>query len=276
MNVISFLKSLAHAEKEQLLKSKQALHIGYDDNEAWVQSFYERGFTVKAARHQLNTSFFEHGETDSILTFLKRIQTLKIKRVIFLLPPNLNVSKKTATEINVKLGMLIKMTSRHKAMTIIEPTSQAYKSLMYIIKPFKPSQLGVVFNPSHIMKTHGSTLGQYRLLRKYITYFVCHDLTKDAKAALIGYGQTQIIALFKRLKKDGYKGDFILDPPFEQVLISANKRKKSIFKVFRKKELSKYEQLKSMMNMSSQEKDITLYDIYTHQYDVLDTIFRLR
>ncbi|MGB0175207.1 MAG: hypothetical protein ACPF9F_02740, partial [Acholeplasmataceae bacterium] len=68
----------------------------------------------------------------------------------------------------------------------------------------------------------------------------------------------------------------ILDPPFEQVLISANKRKKSIFKVFRKKELSKYEQLKSMMNMSSQEKDITLYDIYTHQYDVLDTIFRLR
>lgn len=276
MNVISFLKPFAHAEKEQLLKSKQALHIGYDDNEAWVQSFYERGFKVKVARHQLNVSFFEHGESDSILSFLKHIQQLKIKHVIFLLPPVLNVSKKTADDINLKLGMLIKMTSRHKAMTIIEPTTQAYKSLMYIIKPFKTSQLGVVYSPSHTVKTNGSTLGVYRLLKKYITHFVCHDITKDKNPALIGYGNTQMIALFKRLKKDGYKGDFILDPPFEQVLALLNKRNKGLFKIFRKKELSKYEQLKKIMNVNRQEKDINLYDIYQHQYDVLNTIFRLR
>lgn len=276
MNVISFLKPLAHAEKEQLLKSKSGLTIGYDDNEAWVQSFYERGFTVKVARHQLNTSFFEHGESDSIINFLKHIQSLKIKHVIFLLPPSLNVSKKTAADINVKLGMLIKMTSRHKAFTIIEPTTHAYKSLMYIIKPFKPSQLRIVFNPSHIIKTQGSTLGQYRLLRKYIAYFVCHDLTKDLKPALVGYGATQMIALFKRLKKDAYKGDFILDPPFERVLESMNKSKKGLFKMFRKKELSNYEQLKKIMNMTNQDHEIKLYDMYQHQFDVLNTIFRIR
>lgn len=276
MKVISFLKPFAHAEKEQLLKSKTGLAIGYDDHEGWVQSFYDRGFLVEVARHQLTSSFFEHEETESIVAFLKHVQSLKIKKIIYLLPANIQVTKKTSQIIIEKLTMLMKMTQKYKMMTVIEPTKQSYKSLMYVLKAFKPAQLGFVFNPSHIVKTEGSTLGQYRLYSKHIQYFVCHDITKDLKPTLIGYGNSQILALFKRLKKDVYKGQFILDPPFEQSLEMFHKSRKSLFKIFRKKELSNYEQLKVMLNVNDDKQDIKLYDIYVHQYDVLNTIFRLR
>ena len=276
MKVISFLKPLAHAEKEAYLKSKTGASIGYDDHEGWVQSFYDRGFLIDVARHQLNASFFEHEETESIVTFLKHVQSLKVKKVIYLLPANIQVSKKNADVINEKITVLIKLGQKYKMMTIIEPTTQSYKSLMYVIKAFKSSQLGVVFSPSHIVKTQGTTLGQYRLFKKYIQYFVCHDMTKDLKPALIGYGNSQLLSLFKRLKKDAYKGQFILDPPFEDMLTSFQKSRKSVFKIFRKKELSKYEQLKSMLHLTEDKPEIQLAEIYHHQYEVLNTIFRLR
>ncbi len=276
MKVISFLKPLAHAEKESYLKSNSGVAIGYDDHEGWVQSFYDRGFLVDVARHQLNSSFFEHGETESIVTFLKHVQTLKLKKVIYLLPANIQVSIKNADDVNEKIAVLIKLGQKYKVMTIIEPTMQSYKSLMYVIKAFKSTQLGVVFSPSHIVKTQGTTLGQYRLYKKHIQYFVCHDVTKDLKPALIGYGNSQLLSLFKRLKKDVYKGQFILDPPFEEVLTSFQKSRKSLFKIFRKKELSNYEQLKATLHINEDKPDIQLLDIYSHQYEVLNTIFRLR
>lgn len=274
MNIISYLKPLAHAEKEAFLKQKKYLSIAYDENENWVESFVQRGFQVLYAKFQLSTSFFEYGESDTILSYLKHIQAYKVKYLIVSLPTVLLVNKETVEHINIKLNMLIKMASKFKIKIIIEPTTQTYKSLVYILKSFKPNQLQFLFNPAMIYKTKGSVLSLYRVFKAFIQVVVADDLTKDHTPALIGYGEAQLISLFKAMVKDSYQGDIILDPKFEDYLSQLEKKKKSIFSFLSKKHIISYDQLKKQMRLD-EKKDIHLYDIYLNQYDVLHIIFRL-
>ena len=274
MNIISYLKPLAHAEKEAILKQKKYLSIAYDENENWVESFVQRGFQVTYAKFQLSTSFFEYGESDTILSYLKHIQAYKVKYLIVSLPTVLLVNKETVEHINIKLNMLIKMASKFKIKISIEPTTQTYKSLVYILKAFKPNQLQFLFNPAMIYKTKGSILSLYRVFKAFIQVVVAEDLTKDYTPALIGYGEAQLISLFKVMVKDSYQGDVILDPKFEDYLSQLEKKKKSIFSFLSKKHIISYDQLKKQMRLD-EKKDIHLYDIYLYQYDVLHIIFRL-
>jgi hypothetical protein len=274
MNIISYLKPLAHAEKEALLKQKKHLFIAYDENENWVESFAQRGFQVLYAKFQLSTSFFEYGESDTILAYLKHIQSYKVKYLIATLPTAILVTKDTVEHINIKLNMLIKMASKYKIKVIIEPTSQTYKSLVYILKAFKPNQLQFLFNPAMIYKTKGSVISLYRVFKSFIQVVVADDLTKELTPALIGYGEAQLISLFKAMVKDSYQGDIVLDPKFEDYLSQLEKKKRSMFSFLSKKHIVSYDQLKKQMRLE-EKKDIHIYDIYQNQYDVLHIIFRL-
>jgi len=59
MNIVSYLKPLSQEEKETLLKQKKQLTIAYDENEQWVESFYQRGASVFYARLQVSMKFFD-------------------------------------------------------------------------------------------------------------------------------------------------------------------------------------------------------------------------
>lgn len=274
MNIVSYLKPLTQEEKETLLKQKKQLTIAYDENEQWVESFYQRGALVHYARLQLSIKFFGEGETDPIVAFLKYVQSFKVKYLIATLPITLVVNKASSEKINESLNSLIKIASKYKVKIVIEPSSQAYKELAYILKEFKPTHLQFVFSPVHIHKTKGSVLSLYRIFKSHIQLVVSEDMTKDSLPALIGYGETNVIALFKLLVKDSYQGDILLDPNFGNYLSKLSKKQESFWKFFFKKDIQSFETLKKQMRLT-EKKDINLFDIYLNQLEVLIIIFRL-
>jgi len=274
MTIISYLKPLAHAEKEAFLKTKKYLAIAYDENEHWVQSFFERGFEVKYARFQLSTSFFEHGEIETVSTYLKQVSIFKVKFLIVLLPQVLLITKETSKTINERIAQLIKIATKYKIKIVIEPSTQSYKMLSYIIKYFKPNQLQIVFDPVHIYRSKGSVMSLYKAFKSHIQVVKAHDISKTQLPALIGYGDVSLVQLFKLMVNDQYQGDIILDPDFHEYLARMEKKKKSIFKLFLKKENNQYDILKKHMRLE-EKKDIRLYDIYVNQLDILSIVFRL-
>jgi len=274
MNIVSYLKPLSQEEKETLLKQKKQLTIAYDENEQWVESFYQRGASVFYARLQVSMKFFEEGELDSIQAFLKYVQNFKVKYVIVTLPVALVINKASSEKINESLNTLIKILSKQKLKLVIEPSSQAYKDLAYILKAFKPTHLQFVFKPVHIYKTKGSVLSLYRIFKEHIQLVVSEDMTKDQMPALIGYGEANVIALFKLLVKDAYQGDILLDPNFEEYLTKLAKKQGSFWRFLFKKDIQTYDVLKKQMRLP-EKKDINIFDIYLNQLDVLIIIFRL-
>jgi hypothetical protein len=274
MNIVSYLKPLSLEEKETLLKQKKQLAIAYDENEQWVESFYQRGASVLYARLQISMKFFEEGELDSIQAFLKYVQNFKIKYIIATLPVSLVINKASSEKVNESLNGLIKLLSKYKLKLLIEPSSQAYKDLTYILKAFKPTHLQFVFRPVHIYKTKGSALSLYRIFKSHIQLVASEDITKDQFPALIGYGEADVIALFKLLVKDAYQGDILLEPNFEEYLRKLSKNQDSFWRFFFKKHIQTYEVLKKQMRLT-EKKDINIFDIYLNQLDVLIIIFRL-
>jgi hypothetical protein len=99
-------------------------------------------------------------------------------------------------------------------------------------------------------------------------------MTKDQMPALIGYGEANVIALFKLLVKDGYQGDILLDPNFEEYLTKLAKKQGSFWRFLFKKDIQTYDVLKKQMRLP-EKKDINIFDIYLNQLDVLIIIFRL-
>jgi hypothetical protein len=274
MNIVSYLKPLSLEEKETLLKQKKQLAIAYDENEQWVESFYQRGASVLYARLQISMKFFDEGELDSIQAFLKYVQNFKVKYIIATLPVSLVINKASSEKVNESLNGLIKLLSKYKLKLLIEPSSQAYKDLTYILKAFKPTHLQFVFRPVHIYKTKGSALSLYRIFKSHIQLVASEDITKDQFPALIGYGEADVIALFKLLVKDAYQGDILLEPNFEEYLRKLSKNQDSFWRFFFKKHIQTYEVLKKQMRLT-EKKDINIFDIYLNQLDVLIIIFRL-
>lgn len=274
MNIVSYLSLLSQEEKEALLKQKKQLVIAYDEDAHWVDSFHQRGALVPYARLQLSMKFFDEGELETIQAFLKYVQSFKVKFLIAKLPVSLVVSKTTSEKVNEKLLVLIKIASKYKIKIVIEPSSQAFKELTYILKAFKSTHLQFVFNPVHIHKTKGSVLSLYRVFKTHIQLVVAEDTTKDHNPALIGYGDTRVIALFKLLVKDSYQGDVLLEPKFDDFLRKLLKKQGSFWKFLFKKDIQSFDLLKKQMRLT-EKKDINLFDIYLNQFDVLLIIFRL-
>ena len=155
----------------------------------------------------------------------------------------------------------------------IQLTSQNYKNMINLLKPFKPENIGLVFDPAKILFDRGSILSLYRGLKKYITFVVCNDFLKRKKAALMGYGKTQILDLFKRMNENSFRGYLILDPDFIRVVKRIRKRNNFITKLFNQKIKKEYLRLKKLLDLDINRNDITIEDIYINQYELLKLVF---
>jgi hypothetical protein len=140
------------------------------------------------------------------------------------------------------MQLLQKKLSKQKLSLWIYPKEdQPYPLFLKLFKQMKTSHIFLVFDPTFVKTNKGSVLSQYKALSRYIGCVVAHDITTKYEPELIGYGQADLIKLFKLL---------------------------------RQKELKSYQLLKERLKID-EKKDVELIDIYQNQLDVLSIIFNL-
>jgi sugar phosphate isomerase/epimerase len=148
----------------------------------------------------------------------------------------------------------------------------------YIIKKIKSQNLQFAFDPIDIISKNESTITAYRLMKGRIGVFFAQDANHDLKPELIGYGQTHITDLLKKLSRDRFMGYFVMDNQYYQDLFVEPSKKQTFFeKVFtnKKKNQEKTLDLLSKRIFPNEEtKNVTYDDILINQISLIRLIFK--
>ncbi|MDY3195401.1 MAG: hypothetical protein RBQ95_00965 [Paracholeplasma sp.] len=130
--------------------------------------------------------------------------------------------------------------------------------LAYLVSNIK--QINFIYDGTMFYQNQISTTTVYRLLRNVLSSIKINDITKDFEACLIGLGNTNIIDIIKKLKRDKFKGFIMLDNNLTDYLQNRDKsyEKKSIFTFFSKKKSNKERYLKMDSKLGlNQESQLT-------------------
>ena len=202
---------------------------------------------------------------------------LKVSNLYFRLPIIKDILEEFDT-VKSQLDLFIERARRFKITLLIKQEEEKTNVLVYILKKYRPRDLQLIFNPATTMTNEESPIVAYRLLKDYFNFFVSADIDKKNNPELLGYGRVKIIDIFKRMNRDQYKGFFILDDRFGN-FVSGNEEKKVPWfkKLFKNKtNIDNYLRGYSLRIFPNQEvQDVTVFDIYDNQINVLKIAFRL-
>lgn len=202
---------------------------------------------------------------------------LKVSNLYFRLPIIKDILEEFDT-VKSQLDLFIEMARRFKITLLIKQEEEKTNVLVYILKKYRPRDLQLIFNPATTMTNEESPIVAYRLLKDYFNFFVSADIDKKNNPELLGYGRVKIIDIFKRMNRDQYKGFFILDDRFGN-FVSGNEEKKVPWfkKLFKNKtNIDNYLRGYSLRIFPNQEvQDVTAFDIYENQINVLKIAFRI-
>jgi hypothetical protein len=129
----------------------------------------------------------------------------------------------------------------------------------------------LVYDPAYLLAHQQSPLAFYRMFKTHIYILVAHDINHAKMPQLLGYGDTDIVNIIKRMKRDHFEGDIWLDPNFERIL---QKSKIPFIESIMPKLFKEKTKLKERLQIDI-KKDITARDVYENQIDVLQVIFKL-
>ena len=181
--------------------------------------------------------------------------------------------------IKKRIEPFIDYAMRNSKKLIMMPVN-GYKANVYayIMKKMNSNVLSYAFNPVEIMMNNESTTTAYRLLKKKIGAFHTVDADHQNVPKLIGYGKTDIIALFKKLNRDRYDGFLMIDNKFNEEVFELEQQKSGFFaKIFKTKEKKKESmlaELSSKIFPNEETKNVTNDDILENQIKVLKIIFK--
>jgi sugar phosphate isomerase/epimerase len=148
----------------------------------------------------------------------------------------------------------------------------------YIIKKIKSPNLQFAFDPIDIISKNESTITAYRLMKGRIGIFYAHDANHDLKPELIGYGQTHITDLLKKLSRDRYMGYFVMDNKFYLDLFTEPTKKPTFFeKIFSNKQKVQERTLDLLSKRifpNEETKNVTYDDILTNQINLIRLVFK--
>jgi sugar phosphate isomerase/epimerase len=167
-----------------------------------------------------------------------------------------------------------------KGKKILLMPDQGYKAntYAYILKKLRSSVLLMFFDPIYFMDIHESTTTAYRLLKKKIEAFSCHDQDHQGVPKLIGYGKTDIVSLFKKLIRDRFSGFLLIDNEFYKAVFKEPDQKegffKKIFSKTKKKKEAQKDELSKKIFPNEETKNVTYDDILENQVKVLHIIFK--
>jgi len=201
---------------------------------------------------------------------------LKVNNIIFRLP----IIKDILSEFELmkeSLDNIIEIAKRSNKTLLIKHENTTTSNITYIIKKYNNlKNLSVIFSPADAILNSDSPLAGYRVLKDYFNVFIASDIDSINNPELLGYGRVNIIDLFKRMKRDKYKGDIIIDERFVELFNNDEIKKVPFYKkLFNKKSLfDKYlEGYALRVFPNEKEKLPTIYDIYHNQINVINIVF---
>lgn len=167
-----------------------------------------------------------------------------------------------------------------KGKKVLLMPDQGYKAntYAYLLKKLKSNNVSILFDPIYFMDIQESTTTSYRLLKKNIEAFSCHDQDHQGTPKLIGYGKTDIISLFKKLIRDRFSGFLLIDNEFYKAVFEEPVQKegffKKIFSKTKKKKEAQKDELSKRIFPNEETKNVTYDDILENQVKVLHIIFK--
>jgi len=180
--------------------------------------------------------------------------------------------------VEKRLNDYIDLANKMNKKIILVPTNDHKMNVYaYIFKKYKTNVMGVLFDPVHIMNQKQSATTTYRLLKKHIFAFACHDANRDEVPKLLGYGKADVIALFKKLMRDNYKGFLLIDNQFYKEIFEEEPKRKGLFKRFNKKDkrkLSTQSEISKIIFPNEETKNATYDDILDNQIKLLKMLFK--
>lgn len=201
---------------------------------------------------------------------------LNINHVIFRLPLVTDIIYDFKV-LNIKLNEIVNYAKKSKITILIKQEGVNNNVLAYIMKKYNEKYLRIIFSPKDAILNNDSAISGYRILKDYFDTFIAADLDSKNNPELLGYGRVDIIDLFKRMKRDGYQGDIILDDTF--ISFFNNKKIKEVplvKRLFRGTSiLDKYLVGYKARIFNKEEPELpTIYDIYMNQINVLNIVFK--
>lgn len=166
---------------------------------------------------------------------------------------------------------------RRKRIWLIMSNDYKANTYAYILKKIKAQHVDILFDPVYFLNLHQSTTTAYRLLKKYIGAFCCHDQDQHGSPRLLGYGKTDVINLFKKLTRDRYHGYLMVDNRFYQQIFSETKTKKGFFgfgqKKAQKQKDALQKELSHVLFPNEQTRICTYDDVLANQIRLVKVLF---
>ncbi len=222
-----------------------------------------------------DSTFKEHFDQ---FKFLIELSDLLKTNVICLKLPQFTKVIDEFENIKIRLTPFFDAASKRRKRIWILPSNQ-YKAntYAYIFKKMKTQHIDMYFDPVYFLNLRQSNTTAYRLLKRYIGAFACHDLDHHGRPRLLGYGKTDVMGLFKRLTRDRYNGYLMVDNDFYHEVFAEPNVKKGLFG-YRKKKLQKQrdalqKELSHVLFPNEQTRICTYDDVLTNQIKLIKVMF---
>lgn len=220
----------------------------------------------------------------SLVVFNKGLEIaseLKIKNIIITLPEIKDILL-NIDDVITSIKTLNNNARKYKITVLYRQGLNRNSNLVYILKK-NSKDFNFIFEPHQVYLNEESVLVAYRHFKKQFDNLLVRDLDSKANSELIGYGKVGLIDLFKRLKRDRFNGNLILDPKFiiydqNKKMVLKNEAKKPFLKrIFTKEpKVSSYLEGFGARIFPGEEKIPTLFDIYQSQIKALELTFNLQ
>lgn len=203
-------------------------------------------------------------------------EDLKCQNIIFRLPKFNNIIDEFDM-FNQKFSLVVELAKKYGKTILIKQENTSTNTIAYILKKYNNNKnISVIFSPADALLTNDSPLAGYRVLKEYFQVFIASDIDKLNNPELLGYGRVGIIDLFKRMKRDKYKGDCIIDERFINFFNNEEIKKVPLFKkLFKSKSLfDKYlEGYATRVFPNEKDRIPNIYDIYLNQINIINIVF---
>ena len=286
----SFEEQLKFAQKHQL----DAISIRYYDHKPLLETSEKevkqmiqllKTYKIKLGlldtmigHYDLNSDSKAQEEFDAFKYLVKVSDLLKINHLIIRLPIFNDVIEEFEN-IKIRLTPWLVYANKHGKKLILKP-SHGYKAntYVYLFKKLKSSHLYMLFDPVYFLSINESTTTSYRVLNKKIYAFACEDADHELRPQLLGYGKTDIIALFKKLIRDRFSGYLLMDNKFySHIFEPVAKKENFLKKIFSNKKKKKKDQVDALQKRifpNEQTKNVTYDDILDNQIKVVNVVFK--
>lgn len=259
--------------------------IDLDDNliKTINKSLKDSKKTIYALDPQIsNYDLYDIDTYEEVLSMYEEIfviaNKVKVNNVIFRLPIIKDILDEFKS-VQKQIDRLIETAKKYRVTLLIKQSEEKTNTLVYILKKYKRRDLSLIFDPSQTLINGESPIVAYRLLKEFFDIMIASDIDKKNNPELLGYGRVKVIDLFKRMTRDIYKGQFIIDNRFASFIEVKEEKKVPWYK----KPFVKSNNIDSYLRGYSfrifpkeEQRDVSIFDIYENQMNVLKVTFKLK